>query len=282
MTDLLVTTKWLNQHLDDPAIRIVDIRGRVLPANEPKPHYFAHKDDYLVNHIPNAVFVDWVHDITDPNSPNAGHIAKPEPFAQLMGNLGIDEHTHVVAYDDFGGIFAARLWWALHYYGHEKVSVLDGGWTKWVSEKRPTTADIPTFAPQFFLAKPNPDLRLTMEQVQDGITADNVILVDVRTPDEYHGRASRAKRFGHIPTASNLPRNNLISAENTMLPVDELRLRFAQIGIIGDGMPVGLYCNGGVSASYGLLAMRVAGFTGGAVFDGSWKEWGNDETKPIA
>lgn len=282
MTDLLVTTDWLSEHLYEDDIRIVDIRGHVLPASEPKPHYFAHRDEYRRSHIPNAVFVDWVHDITDPDSPNAGHIAKPQPFADLMSRLGIDEHTHVIAYDDFGGIFAARLWWCLNYYGHERVSVLDGGWTKWVIENRPITTDMPIILPKQFIPKPNPAWRLTIDQVQAGIESDNLILVDVRTPDEYHGRASRAKRAGHIPTAINLPRNDLITSESTMLPIDELRLKFAQIGIIGDGVPVGIYCNAGVSASYGLLALRVAGFQGGAVFDGSWKEWGNDNDKPIA
>lgn len=281
MTELLVTTNWLHQHLDDPNIRIVDIRGHVLPASEPKPHYFAHRDDYLVSHIPNAVFVDWVYDITDPDSPNAGHIAQPSAFAHLMGQLGIDEHTHVVAYDDFGGIFAARLWWGLNYYGHEKVSVLDGGWTKWLAEKRPVTADPPIVTPKRFHAKPNAAWRLTIEQVHEGIQNANLILVDVRTPDEYNGKTSRAKRFGHIPTALNLPRGDLIAPDNTMLPVEALRLKLAHIGITNDDQPVGIYCNAGVSASYGLLAMRVAGFKGGAVFDGSWKEWANDEDKPI-
>jgi len=280
MTDLLITTDWLADHLNDPNIRIVDIRGHVLPANQPRPHYFAHKDDYITRHIPNAVFVDWVLDITDPDSPNAGHIAKPEPFAHLMGSLGIDENTLVVAYDDFGGIFSARLWWALNYYGHERVVVMDGGWHKWIAENRPTTADLPIITPKIFTPKVNPALRLTIDQVQTGIQT-NMPLIDVRTPDEFMGRASRAKRFGHIPTAKNLPRNDLIRADNTMLSVPDLRLKFADMGITTDGDGVAFYCNGGVSASYGLLAMRVAGFNGGAVFDGSWKEWGNDETKPI-
>jgi len=279
---LLVTTDWLADHLTDPTIRIVDIRGRVLSPTEPHPHYYAHREVYDISHLPNAVFVDWVHDITDPDSPNAGHIAKPQAFADFMGKLGIDEHILVVAYDDFGGIFAARLWWALNYYGHAGVVVMDGGWQKWIAENRPITAELPVIAPKIFTPKPNDALRLTIEQVQAGIDGDNLSLIDVRTPAEYEGKASRAKRFGHIPTAKNLPRNDLIRADNTMLPVDELRLKFADMGITADGAGVGLYCNGGVSASYGLLAMRVAGFTGGAVFDGSWKEWGNDVEKPIA
>ncbi|HRF96468.1 MAG TPA: rhodanese-like domain-containing protein, partial [Aggregatilineales bacterium] len=169
----------------------------------------------------------------------------------------------------------------LNYYGHERVVVMDGGWQKWTAENRPITAELPLIAPKLFTPKPNNALRLTIEQVQAGINNGTMPLIDVRTPAEYEGKASRAKRFGHIPTAKNLPRNDLIRADNTMLPVEQLRLKFADMGITADGDGVGIYCNGGVSASYGLLAMRMAGFTGGAVFDGSWKEWGNDVEKPI-
>src|SRR5689334_24021414 len=154
----LVSTEWLHEHLNDPTLRIVDIRGHVLPANQPLPHYFNHKSDYDKSHIPGAVFVDWVHEITDPDDPRHAKIAKPDRYVAVMQRLGIGPATLVVAYDDASGMFAARLWWSLNYYGHENVVVLDGGWNKWLAEGRPTTAELPSITPSQFVAHPNTDI----------------------------------------------------------------------------------------------------------------------------
>src|SRR5262245_38015114 len=114
----LVTTQWLYEHLSDSNLRIVDIRGHVAPASDPLPHYFNHQADYDQSHIPGAVFVDWVKEITDPNDPRHAQIAKPDRYAAVMSRLGITPETLVVGYDDAEGMFAARLWWSLNYYGH--------------------------------------------------------------------------------------------------------------------------------------------------------------------
>ena len=134
--NLLVTTQWLHEHLDDPHLRVVDIRGHVIPASEPPPHYFNHHDAYLQAHIPGAVFVDWVHEITDPDDPRHAPIAKPDRYQSVARRIGITPETFVVAYDDANGMFAARLWWSLRYYGHDHVAVLDGGWGQ-VARRRP-------------------------------------------------------------------------------------------------------------------------------------------------
>lgn len=281
MTDsLLVSTNWLADHLHDPNLRIVDIRGHVIPASNPLPHYFNHRADYDVSHIPGAVFVDWVEEITDPADPRHAQIAKPERYAAVMNRIGVDENTFVVAYDDASGMFAARLWWSLNYYGHTQVAVLDGGWNKWLAEGRPTTADVPQTAPTQFVPRPNPSIYRSSDQIANALhTATQ--LIDVRTPEEFKGQASRAKRKGHIPGALNLPRIDLVQPDGTMLAPDKLRLKFEAAGVDPDAPEVVTYCNGGVSASYGLLALRVAGIGNSAVYDGSWKDWGNDETRPI-
>jgi len=287
----LVTTGWLAGHLDDPALRIVDIRGHVAPPTDPLPHYFNHHDNYLTSHIPGATFIDWVHEITDPNSPHHAKIAPPERFADSMRKNGIGPSTLVVAYDDAQGMFAARLWWALNYYGHDRVSVLDGGWQKWVAEGRPVTASVPDVAPALFMPRPQLDWIRTEDDVKTLVTGHDAtrradetrqtVLIDVRTSQEYHGQASRANRYGHIPGAINVPRQTLIGPDGALLPPDELRRRFAGLGIKPDTSRVICYCNGGVSASYGVLALRTAGFADSANYDGSWKEWGNDATLPI-
>lgn len=280
MDSLIVSTDWLAEHLDDPNLRIVDIRGHVISASEPPPHYFNHRADYMQAHIPGAVFVDWVHEITNPADPRHAQIAPPERYAEVMRRIGIGPDTCVVAYDDASGMFAARLWWSLNYYGHDKVAVLDGGWPKWTAEGRPTTAEVPQIAPSQFVARPNPALYRSGDQVQAALGSDTVLL-DVRTPDEFAGKAARAVRKGHIPGAVNQQRGNLVAGDGTVLPPEVLRERLNAVGIDTHTPEVVVYCNGGVSASYGLLALRVAGITRAAVYDGSWKDWGNDPNRPI-
>jgi thiosulfate/3-mercaptopyruvate sulfurtransferase len=279
----IVSTLWLEKHLQDTHLRIIDIRGRVAPASDPGQHYFSHHDAYTQSHIPGAVFVDWITDITI-DGPATMQIASPEKFAALMGKLGINERTFVIAYDDASGMFAARLWWALQYYGHDQVAVLDGGWQKWLAENRPTTSESPRIPVTTFTPNINASLRRTADDVQQALGTDTR-LVDVRTASEFTGESSRAKRSGHIPGAINLPRSELVSADGALKPTGVLQDVFAAHEITsGDGgseTPVVLYCNGGVSASYGLLALRQAGFEGGAVYDGSWKDWGNDDSRPI-
>lgn len=278
----LVSTLWLEQNLDAPFLRVLDIRGHVLPAGEPKPHYFSHHADYEQGHIPRALFVDWVNDITIGGEQGGMQIAPPEKFAALMSHLGIDAQTWVVAYDDSGGMLAARLWWAMQYYGHERVSVLDGGWLKWRAEGRAVSTDVIDVPAANFVPTVRAEIRRTADQVLASLDRETR-LIDVRTPEEFRGEVSRVKRAGHIPGAVNLPRVTLLAADGTMLPpgvVDDLM----QVSGVEKDQPrdVVFYCNGGVAASYGLLAYRAAGFEGGAVYDGSWKEWGADETKPIA
>lgn len=280
--DLLVTTDWLHQRLNDPGLRIVDIRGHVIPPTEPLPHYFNHRDEYVQSHIPGAVFIDWVHEITDPSDPRHARIAPPERLAGVMSRNGIGDDTFVVAYDDAASMFAARLWWSLNYYGHGKVAVLDGGWNKWVAEGRPVTAEAPKITPETFTLRPQPSWIRTGDQVMTRLDSPTK-LIDVRSPQEYSGEATRAKRAGHIPGAVNLPRQELAAPDGTMLPPDQLRARFVEVGVDEHTPDVEIitYCNAGVSASYGLLALRVAGFNNSANYDGSWKEWGNDESRPI-
>lgn len=278
---LLVTTQWLHDHLSDPNLRIVDIRGHVIPASEPLPHYFNHREDYIKSHIPGAVFVDWVHEITDPNDPRHATIAQPDRYEAFASRIGIGPDTFVVAYDDADGMFAARLWWSLNYYGHEQVAVLDGGWNKWTAENRPITDQVPHISPGQFRAHSNPNLHRSGEQILAGLGTSERVLLDVRSEPEFTGKMARAKRKGHIPGAVNLPRPMMVAPDHTLLPPDQLRALFAQHGIDSDSPEIVTYCNGGVSASYGLLALKVAGFENVALYDGSWKEWGNDDSKPI-
>ena len=139
--DLLVSTEWLGAHLDDPGVRVVDMRGYVVtrPLEPGVEHadYRGAAEEYLAAHIPGAVYIDWTRDIVDLDDPVPAQVAPSERFATAMAERGIGDQTHVVAVDHAGGQFATRLWWALNYYGHAAVSVLQGGWNRWVEEGNP-------------------------------------------------------------------------------------------------------------------------------------------------
>lgn len=278
MTNLLVSTEWLEEHLSDPDLKIVDVRGHITLTSGTNWNYLNHYEDYVDSHIPGAVFIDWVDDIND--DPQHMQIAGPAKFADVMGRAGITPDTFVLAYDDLGNSLAARLWWALNYYGHDKVAVLDGGWPKWIEEERPTQVEMPSITPTEFHAEPHEDLRRQGHEVMAQLNSATR-LIDLRPRDEYTGETVRARQAGHIPGAVNLPATELIAPDGTLHQPDVLDNKFRQAGIDEADPEHIVYNNIGVEACLGMLAMRVAGWLNISVYDGSWQEWGNDLEKPV-
>jgi len=281
--DVLVTTEWLAGHLDAADLCVVDMRGKVLPPGN-KPRYIAKEDDYRAAHIPGAVFVDWTRDIVDLEDPVPAQIARPDAFAAKMAALGIGDRTLVVAYDDYKHIFAGRLAWALRYHGHDAVRVLDGGWARWLAEGRATSQEIPQRPRAQFTPMLRPELRRSADDVAAALGKENVLLIDARPPEQYSGAASAAVRAGHIPGARNVPYAKLVNAATgTFLSQEELSRAFADAGVDIATMPaeVIVYCNGGVSCTVPLQALQLLGRSDVSVYDGSWNEWGNDESRPI-
>jgi thiosulfate/3-mercaptopyruvate sulfurtransferase len=283
LADVLVDTAWLAAHLEDASLCVVDVRGKVLPPGN-DPRYRPKREDYDAGHVPGAVFVDWTRDIVDPDDPVPVQIAKPEAFATRMGELGIGDGTTVVAYDDYDHAFAGRLAWALRYYGHDDVCILDGGWTRWLAEGRPTSSQIPERRPATFTPRPRPDLRRTADEVARAIERGDTLLIDARAPEQYAGDVSPAARGGHIPGALNVPYPRLVDPmTGRFLPPPELTRVFAEAGVDVASLPerVIVYCNGGVTCTVPLAALRLLGRDDVAVYDGSWNEWGNDPSRPI-
>ncbi len=284
---VLVSTEWLAARLGDAGeagVRIVDVRGKVLPPGS-KPRYLAKRADYDSGHIPGAVFVDWTRDIVDPGDPVPMQVAGPGPFAAKMGELGIGDGSLVVAYDDYDHIFAGRLAWALRYYGHDAVRILDGGWLRWVAEGRPvesTTARAGGAA--VFTPRPRPALRRTAREVASVLGRGDVVLIDARPPEQYAGAVTAAARAGHIPGAINVPYARLVDGSTgRFLASGELARVFLDAGVDVAALPreVIVYCNGGVSCTVPLNALRMLGRDDVAVYDGSWNEWGADAALPI-
>lgn len=278
---LLAETDWLETHLNAPWVRIVDIRGSIRPPAAPKPWYAASREAYDAGHIRGAVFVDWLRDIVDPSAPVKMTVARADRFAALMERLGIGDEHEVVVYDDNGAI-APRLWWALHYYGHPAVRVLNGGWTKWVAEGRPITTASPAHPPARFTARVHPEWWAAAGEVRARLGEPAVTLVDCRSPAEFRGEVGRGERPGRIPGSVNLPVGRLLHGEHKVWrSAEELRAVFQEAGVTPD-RDIITYCNAGVSASIGLFAAKLLGYPRARNFAGSWNEWEQDSRNPIA
>jgi len=278
----LVETDWLAGRLDDPTIRIVDMRGVIRPAHAPKPWYLESRDLYAASHIPGAVFVGWLTDIVEPGAPVKMTIPSADRFAALMGGLGIGDAHQVIVYDDEGNHIAARLWYLLSYYGHPAVRLLNGGFPKWVAEERPVTAALPAHPPATFTPQSQPAWRVTAADVRGAMGDPAVRLVDCRGPRDFRGEVGRGARKGRIPGAVNVPISQCWEGPYKTWKDDaQLRTLYRRAGVEPEHQVI-TYCNAGVSSSVGLLALRLIGHADATNYAGSWYDWEHDPDNPVA
>jgi thiosulfate/3-mercaptopyruvate sulfurtransferase len=295
VASVLVTTKWLTEHLDDPSVVVVDLRWREGPPGRGR-------DQYRAGHIPGAHYLDWSTDLVDPQSPVAFMLAPPERFAAVMHGCGIGDDATVVAYADGRGNGPFRLWWACRVYGHDDVRVLDGGFDKWVAEERPVSTEPPVRrqprAPWTPRHAPRPVAR--PRDVLAGRTDPGLVVLDSRPSEQFEGRAvwfeagqipadregiaqtPRGEiRAGHVPWARNIPWSALYREDHTMKSPEELRALFEAVGA-SPATRVITYCGCGISASALLFAAMRAGIEDATLYDASWEEWGRDPLLPVA
>lgn len=277
VSPLLVTVAWLRERLNSPGLRIVDVRWYLTePARG--------RAEYLAEHIPGAVFLDLEAELSSPRGHGPGRhpLPMPEAFATVAGRAGIGAGVHVVAYDASGGAAAARLWWLLRYYGHDQVSLLDGGWPAWQAAGMPVETAVVAPAPAVFAPRPRPEMVVDAAEVERLRHRPGALLIDARAAERYEGRVEPIDpRPGHIPGAVSAPYAGNLATDGTLRSSDELRERFLALGA-DTAAPLVCYCGSGVTAAHNLLALELAGIGGGLLYEGSWSDWCSDPARPAA
>jgi thiosulfate/3-mercaptopyruvate sulfurtransferase len=273
----LVSTAWLADELGKPDLVIFDAT-KYLP-NEAKDG----AAEFLTAHIPGARFFD-IDEVADQDTDLPHMVPTPGRFAKLMGAMGVSNTSRIVFYDQKGVASSARGWWLMGLFGHDQAAVLDGGLPKWQAEGRavetgPAAAPTPTtFRPDFRAAR----LRGVGDVLRDVATGEELIL-DARAAGRFTAAIPEPRpgmRSGHMPGAANLPYTDLLNPDQTLRAPAELRARFAAAGVDG-ARPVVTSCGTGVTAAILTLGLRLAGLPQGALYDGSWTEWGGRPDTPI-
>ena len=273
----LVQTEWLASQLDNPSVRIVDATW-MLPNAGRKGI-----EDFSAGHIPGAVFWD-IDAIADPASSLPHMMPDEATFERHMNSLGISNDHHVVVYDSVSMMTSARVWWALRAFGHDRVSLLDGGAVKWRAEGRALSTDAAEIGDTSFKSGFNPAMVRSLDYVRANLDTGAAQVLDARSAGRFAAAEPEPRpecRSGHIPGSFNLPFNTLIDpATSTIRPAAELSASLAEAGI-DSARPVVTTCGSGITACVLALAMHLTGKDDVAIYDGSWTEWGSRTDTPI-
>jgi thiosulfate/3-mercaptopyruvate sulfurtransferase len=263
---------------------IVDCRH-----NLSDPH--AGEQAYEAGHIPGAYFLHLDRDLAGPRTGTNGRHPLPDPdeFAQKLMAMGVGPETQVVAYDDAGGAFAARLWWLLRWMGHDAIAVLDGGFPAWLAEHYPVetgvrTSVTPSSDPVVStLGKPNRAYYLNVEEVTANLQTPHLLVVDARSPDRFKGENETIDPVGgHIPGALNRFYKDNLTSLGKFKSAEQLSQEWSELIQGFSPQQIVCQCGSGVTACHNLLALEMAGFQGARLYPGSWSEWCADTTRPVA
>jgi thiosulfate/3-mercaptopyruvate sulfurtransferase len=270
--DVLVSPAWLEEHLDDDSIRIVEV--------DENPGL------YREGHIPGAIGFDWKTDLQDPV--RRGFLG-PEAFGELFGANGVSNDHLVILYGDRNNWFAAYTYWYLKYYGHDRIKLVNGPRERWIAEGRPTTMELPSHPATTFVAKPGDDsIRAKRDEVLAALENGHR-LVDVRSPQEFSGELvampgyenEGAQRAGHIPGAVSIPWAQALKEDGTFKSADELAELYGSKGVLS-GEPIISYCRIGERSAHSWFVLHeLLGREDVRNYDGSWTEWGNLVDVPI-
>lgn len=274
----LVSAAELAGCLGDRRLRIFDCRFDLM-----RPE--AGRERYLAGHLPGASFADLNGDLSSPPTATSGRhpLPAPEVFAERLRRWGIDPDSQLVAYDDNGGMFAARLWWMSRWLGHRNVAVLDGGLQHWQQLGFPVTTAVRESGTGSFVAGVRPSLAVGADTVAVAATDPAQRVLDARAAERYRGDVEPIDRIGgHVPGARNYPVGSSLGPDGCFLPPGELRARLLErLEGVAPAQAITM-CGSGVTACHVLLAMERAGLAGARLYPGSWSEWSRDTSRPVA
>lgn len=263
MTGPIVDPDEVAGRLDDPSLRVVDVRWYLTEPGRGAVRY-------AEGHVPGAVFLGLETDLSDPSVADAGRHPLPDrdALAARLGEVGIGSGHDVVVYDDAAGAIAARLWWLLRWLGHERVAVLDGGWPAWVRAGHPVSRVVPDHPPAMFAVSEPLTTTVGRAEVAD---RGEAVLVDARAPERFRGETEPVDPVaGHIPGAVNVPTGSLVDGNGRFRAPEALADRLAPV--LGDG-PAIASCGSGVTACAVILGAVAAGLPEPALYPGSYSEW---------
>jgi thiosulfate/3-mercaptopyruvate sulfurtransferase len=280
--EFLVETDWLEQHLSDPNVIVLDCTTHLIPNPKITYDVVPGLEDFKKSHIEGAQFCDVSRDVSDTSQTLRFMRQTPEDFAAAMRRFGVSDDTKVVTYSTANPWWATRVWWLLREFGHDNAAVLNGGWQKWSREnRRSETGTAGTKAPGTFTVKPPRNLMAGKAEVKAAIGDGAICTLNALAPEQHKGSGGNAYgRPGRIAGSANVPAGHLLDpATNTFLPADELRVKFEAVGAMDHEVIV--YCGGGIAASADALVLTMLGHTKVKIYDASMSEWARDETLPM-
>ena len=285
LPDVVVTPTWLQERLDDPALRVFDCTTHLLPAETPADGPYRVRSghsEYWQGHIPGAEFIDLQEELSDNASALKFTCPSAEQFSQTLSRHGVGPETYVVLYSTNHIMWASRVWWLLRVFGFDHAAVLDGGWARWQAEGRPVSTEPARYPPAEFQAHPRPELIVDRQRVLAGLNDPEIQYLNALSVAYHQGlEPSRYGRPGRIPGSVNVPAASLLHTDTQqLLPLAEAEAQFKAAGVTPD-QTVMAYCGGGISATVDLLQLHRLGYTKLTLYDGSLGEWAPDETLPL-
>lgn len=280
MFTTLVSARELSARIENPHWVVVDCRHDLMDTNA------GHKA-WKQGHIPNAHFAHLDNDLSGAKTAPSGafHGRHPLPdkqsFIHTLRAWGIDDSSQVVTYDAHGGMFAARLWWMLRWFGHAGVAVLDGGLQAWQAEGYALTDKVPTGLRGNIQARNSLGAQVSVGEVLANLGTNSRTVVDARSPDRYRGENETIDPVGgHIPGAVNRFFKDNLQTNGCFKPQEQLFDEWREI--LSDASKGIMQCGSGVTACHNLLALEIAGMKGAALYPGSWSEWCSEQARPVA